>query len=677
MPKRLDHTPSDLPDDLQALLDYQPPQLIRSSDHPSGIAYSPLDFYDLHLHENLRLKRVVLLPDLATNIASRVDEVRSDLETQGLIPPYPMALVDPEIREELGGYNTVVDPDSLASFYAQTTGRSCVPLASVWVVHPQWKYASTVIDFAQRGGGLPDHDFLSDKWSLRVDPFKNIPTAIRDAMNSGRSLSLQTLENKPLATWVFMPLCSDAESALEGMDALVTDLSLLNPVTTGHPQSRVKLKKPPRDSPRPVFNLPEAGGVPEGHRPPPARRRTAVYPQGPNLKAPLQRSPRRLVSGSDIIQHAWTHAVRHDTTFIVIHAGNFERVAIRHRASQSLYLSNVIDISNCEKPAYGRIHAGLYLAIVQDALDRTQPARNQAPASSGLGKRKRKGTMIPAARKSPRQEINLIKSRMITPRASVQDGVTWRALNTRILALIYVDDGVFDSPTPTSCARVGPSLSKYGIGESYAQPEEKFAQSEAMRIVLGPCFAIGGTGVLHYATIHLDALTRAQKPVHVEVIVKLAITPRNRRHVRHEYRVYKHLWEHGVRGILPVYGLFEDFQGVATLLVLGKGGIPLHRREHGLSNKVSVTPKERDMFMSILHEIHKAGVGHGDIHPGNLLVDATGQGYVIDFEHSRIDWNLEARDIEVETLSDILDGKGSGDSIAPFTCSSVSTSDLN
>lgn len=61
-----------------------------------------------------------------------------------------------------------------------------------------------------------------------------------------------------------------------------------------------------------------------------------------------------------------------DTTLVVFHCGTLERIGIRHRQTQTLYLSDVIDVHACKDPAYGKLHVGLYLAALEDALDRVK-----------------------------------------------------------------------------------------------------------------------------------------------------------------------------------------------------------------------------------------------------------------------------------------------------------------
>ena len=64
-----------------------------------------------------------------------------------------------------------------------------------------------------------------------------------------------------------------------------------------------------------------------------------------------------------------------DTTFIIFHCGKYERIGVRHRATGTLFLSNLIDIHSCRDPGYGKIQVGLYLLIIRDAMERARVFR--------------------------------------------------------------------------------------------------------------------------------------------------------------------------------------------------------------------------------------------------------------------------------------------------------------
>ena len=83
-----------------------------------------------------------------------------------------------------------------------------------------------------------------------------------------------------------------------------------------------------------------------------------------------------------IITQAWARAVVNDATFIIFHCGDRERIGIRHRESQTLYLSDLIDTTTCNDPTYGEIQVGLHLAIIQDALQRQEQRSSECPTSS-------------------------------------------------------------------------------------------------------------------------------------------------------------------------------------------------------------------------------------------------------------------------------------------------------
>jgi hypothetical protein len=62
--------------------------------------------------------------------------------------------------------------------------------------------------------------------------------------------------------------------------------------------------------------------------------------------------------------------VQADSTIIIIYSGNFEYVCVRCRETQTLYISDLIDVPHCTNPRYGKLHTGIYIAAIQDAMQR-------------------------------------------------------------------------------------------------------------------------------------------------------------------------------------------------------------------------------------------------------------------------------------------------------------------
>lgn len=62
--------------------------------------------------------------------------------------------------------------------------------------------------------------------------------------------------------------------------------------------------------------------------------------------------------------------MRQNTTLIIIHSGNLEHICIRHRASQTLYISDILHVPQLKEPGYGKLQVGLYISAVDDAMRR-------------------------------------------------------------------------------------------------------------------------------------------------------------------------------------------------------------------------------------------------------------------------------------------------------------------
>lgn len=76
----------------------------------------------------------------------------------------------------------------------------------------------------------------------------------------------------------------------------------------------------------------------------------------------------------------WAEAVRVDATLLVLNLGNCECVAVRHRESRTLFISDIYQPHALKNPGYGKLHIGIYIAAVKDALDRFQKL-SEAPSS--------------------------------------------------------------------------------------------------------------------------------------------------------------------------------------------------------------------------------------------------------------------------------------------------------
>jgi hypothetical protein len=62
--------------------------------------------------------------------------------------------------------------------------------------------------------------------------------------------------------------------------------------------------------------------------------------------------------------------VRVDGTAIILHSGNYELICLRHQATQTLYVSDLIEPPKCQDPGYEKLCVGIYVAAIQDMMNR-------------------------------------------------------------------------------------------------------------------------------------------------------------------------------------------------------------------------------------------------------------------------------------------------------------------
>ena len=85
---------------------------------------------------------------------------------------------------------------------------------------------------------------------------------------------------------------------------------------------------------------------------------------------------------------AWAETIRNHCSVVVVNSGKFEFIGIRHRKSQTMYITDIFKPSKPgEGIGYGEIHIGLYISALLDAMERerqgTHPLWQSAPTDSG------------------------------------------------------------------------------------------------------------------------------------------------------------------------------------------------------------------------------------------------------------------------------------------------------
>ncbi|KAK2463017.1 hypothetical protein APHAL10511_004974, partial [Amanita phalloides] len=337
------------------------------------------------------------------------------------------------------------------------------------------------------------------------------------------------------------------------------------------------------------------------------------------------------LTAQNLVQQAWAQAVQVDGTVIVLHSGNYELVCVRHRATQTLYVSDIIEPPLCANPGYGKLHIGIYIAAIQETFDRKLQPKPQLPGDgsndliggdqdqdrnqgSGSNRKDRRGYRGGG----PRGGRKMGRSGRLRGSAGRSGPTDHEQLpiekaihvaNKRDVVFLYLQYGIYDSPVPASFLRSAhPIMSRTRCPTSPYSPRaiRSYGAEECLTIVLTSEIGRGATGVVHRGSLKLDLQNVTMA---LDVVVKLAFDTEQRDALRNEYEIYRHLRSKGVyRGTATILGIFDDCEGAACALVMLYAGVPLCEESQG-----NLSISDCKSALSILKSIHCADILHGDI----------------------------------------------------------------
>ncbi|RDB15981.1 hypothetical protein Hypma_003536 [Hypsizygus marmoreus] len=684
---------------LHDLFEYSPSILI-ADPRRSVKTDVPFWLYDKHLDSRLNLLHVKSLSALPESLAAVADAAVESLADRGIQLPETGRSFPGNARCQ-GRQLQVTNANSVASYYSDTTALSCVTFASMLGIHPRAPSWMTALDW----GMFPDwsHSWAwEDEFSLRIK-YDRRKKAFYFPDELVQFLDVQTLKDlenaakrlPALATWVIGPVSRKTEDVLRDMDKFIAmnEFKSKIPSTTGLPPLTTRVfaespdatltpwevgeryfesrsphecassEKRPRRSAR-LRNARLGQKIPDARKRPTAsstcqhsfgpQKATTTTPNDEFVICPgAEAIP--LSEAGRLLQHAWATSVQKDTSLIIFHCGNFERIGIRHRKSQTLYLSDLIDVPNIRNPSYGKLHLGLHMAAFNDTLDRAAQLREleNMPISRGLTptdlrrpKRKAEDNLWSANKRSQQKEG--------TPNAPPHDfNCVFREAGLRDLALLQFQYGIYNSTSPSSFLRVRNSLWPHTKGSYSPRLHRKYLPNEYFRIILSSLIGDGSTGIVHSAMLELK--THDHRSMTCDVVVKFAFTAEQQRRLRNEYSIYGHLSASGVTGVIVgVLGLFEDIEGGPLALIMSHGGISLDDRGEQ-PNTVEERMSERAAFLHAVKSIHNTGIQHNDLRTPNLLVNGSGGVTVLDFDMANFHASESARRGERAALGVLLD----------------------
>nr|GAT46392.1 predicted protein [Mycena chlorophos] len=385
--------------------------------------------------------------------------------------------------------------------------------------------------------------------------------------------------------------------------------------------------------------------------------------------------------GLDLDATSWAQATKADATFLSINAGLFELIGLRHRQEQTLYLSDIIRPSSDAN--YYELETGLFLAIMQDAMRRTELLKTRIPDTwtyreDGLPENPKQALSAPSAipllfgtsKKLLAKEQRSLQHDIVK-NVFCQCGLQFKAtkavqeacqglpfLHSRQYRRQKVDlDGtISDIPHCNPRAQITVLVNKDGVwfgGKPYL--------CEAKILVNGHSYNPEAGKRADSAAVLLERLS-STVVLKGEVASRSGDSPNNSQ-LRQEARAYAAFQAAGIRSVATFVGFFRTKVDkdrkvpAANLLVLSNVGDPVSVQR--------LKDFHRRTFMEILASIHKAGWLHGSLSRSKLLknkevfaLSIVGFGKARQQSANPTEAKRE-RDKETELLRKILSGSDS------------------
>ncbi|KAF5386094.1 hypothetical protein D9615_002182 [Tricholomella constricta] len=366
---------------VQEFFGYKPRELTASFGATESTSTNAPGPFTKHLDEKLRLRRVFKLPSIPSDLAQVAQEAL-DGYPPGELPPINRQFPTPEARQNAiahSGEGDMVSEKGVENSYAMTTARYCSTVAGTLVFRlSEWSSGSLKwrLEPIHAPRKNPRNKALADGYLnlVKDDATKKrseTPSSLHGLVDTFPVLSSFEFKNLNFA---------DKKKVFEEIPSRFSNdwfpwegCELGEACRTTHIDvgvNRCPMGWDAEKSPCPSFKT--------------ARRANSTRSYGPLPEVNSNFGQWALERGYPvgaryILQQAWTQAVLHDATFLVINAGNIEIIGIRDRQNQTLYVSDAIGVPNCKN--YGQIHTGLYIAAVLDAGDRALQLRRSKPES--------------------------------------------------------------------------------------------------------------------------------------------------------------------------------------------------------------------------------------------------------------------------------------------------------
>ncbi|KAG6895895.1 hypothetical protein C0992_011762 [Termitomyces sp. T32_za158] len=680
-----------LPEAVQFFLNSNPPRCTNNEISEVPGLKPPSLFYERHLDTRLMLKKVQVVP--LEHLLSRVVDLT--LESAAIQHTVFPKVQKDDVFHELDSRETITlsnDAARVATAYRDTTSLLSRVLTSTLLFHPRaprW-YGST-LEWGDMNLGTHHSTASLNCYGLDIRSFCLLSKNVQDVIDNETRELIGDLNKyyRPLAWWEIFSFSEEAKALLADFDRIASAGTFDGSCQTfgyrspplGNSTTPLDAASTPWRTPVSSFGMRTAPGhrgmfderggrgatprITRSNAAQLARRRSIAKGKRDSLKAstPTQSLANNTASWPEVrvseqtatttehfLLRAWAQSVEYDTTFIIFHCGNFERIGFRHRESQTLFISSLVDIHNCSNPSYGRLQAGLYLAIVEDAINRVKQQQTLEAQPKARKRRRNLSEERPTRQYKTRSAV--VKDR--------NDAKDYEALKlhvpTRSLALVELRSERYNSSAPAAFIRSG------------TDKKSKYGPDDYLSLVLTSEIGKGAIGVVYDARLEIvidGCICNAR------AVVKLAFEEKEVESMRHEYSVYQHLYERGVvDGIPHVFGFFVDIEtGVGALVMSCVGKCLWDLRPDETKDYVRVSSTVEEAYVRILKKIHRADICHGDIGEQNLMLMDDERATLIDFDRAKLFPSEDAKRQELEELFALLHQEPSQSEPQPITVS--------
>ncbi|KAJ7052726.1 hypothetical protein C8F01DRAFT_1375792 [Mycena amicta] len=597
------------------------PRRLEPAKAPPRPTIPPHAFYNKHIDDRPALRRLLPLGSLVQNIAEFAQE---HLDYSALADADCNKFPTAAFREYLNARPSepVTGPETIADRYSRSVGRICGGLATK-LLSPSLPRWNGIIHWGRRAEpdktptGVDDNSyasfFLDDEGKLLL--FGDHSLLEKSLLEDFERVA--TFAPR-IGAWIFLSLSAESEALLRDLGRITTRPSFAYRFCkTIYPASSASSRPLPRDASSAPWTFPSSTTeVTDSYYPAAPKRSLRSKASGSSQlsvgvvpSVSRRRKRRRMSLCLSQQRRSYNLPDREpfstDSTMIILNCGNYEHICIRHRETQTLYISNLFDVTSCKNPGYIKLYVGVFLSQTLDAISRMKDAQKNSSQST----RKRPNTedIAPVPNKRRRGNLKATEPQTALMLASRRDMMLFH-LHTRSGA----NQEIF-----------------FPLNGLILKPHEYF------EIILTSKLGDGATGIVHGAMARVTTKARRRK---------------SRRQVG--------LSTPAARvNAIRVYGLFEDLEGGAIALVMSNCGTNLWQlRPDKKTARTSVTPAQRERFIEILESVHRAGVRHYDIRAANLMLNNAGEAFIVDFDRGRLNPSEGKKEAEMDILREAMEG---------------------